>query len=65
MANTKIRSERYEAASRPEQEAAPLPIALVAALAGAVFALAIGSAALSSDQDEWSADYPPITLIGP
>jgi hypothetical protein len=65
MANTKIRSEGYEAASRLEEEAAPLSIALVAALAGAVFALAIGSAALSSDQDEWSDDYPPMALIGP
>ena len=65
MTESKIRSEGYEAASRLEQEAAPLPIALVAALAGAVFALAIGSAALSSDQDEWSADYPPMALIGP
>jgi len=65
MTDSKIRTEGYEAASRLEQETAPLPVALVAALAGAVFALAIGSAALSSDHDEWSADYPPMALIGP
>ena len=58
MTDSMIRSEGYEAASRVEQEAAPLPVVLVAALAGAVFALAIGLAALSIDQDEWSPDYP-------